>query len=124
MSRSARHLVSLLKVELEDVKADLRTMEELLVSRIGCREITDYVYNENTALLEREIAGVDRLRVLLDALPQEELELPVEDLTQRLEERLGVEIHRRQIPEAVHPLVLRRLRKVASFLGAEEVTTR
>lgn len=124
MSRSARHFVSLLRVELEDIKSDLRTMEELLVNRIGCREITDYVYNENTALLEREIAGVDRLRVLLEGLPQEELDLPIEELTRRLEERLGTEIRRRQIPEAVHPLVLRRLRKVASFLGAEEMSSR
>jgi hypothetical protein len=66
MSRTSRHFVSLLKVEFEDIKSDLRAMEELLVSRIGLR----------------------------------------------------------QIPEAVHPLVTRRLHKVAGFIGAEEVVER
>ena len=124
MSRTSRHFVSLLKVEFEDIKSDLRAMEELLVSRIGLRQITDYVYNENTALLEREIAGVDRLRALLDALTCEELDYPMEELATRLETRFAEEIRRRQIPEAVHPLVTRRLHKVAGFIGAEEVVER
>lgn len=124
MSRTSRHFVSLLKVEFEDIKSDLRSMEELLVSRIGLRQITDYVYNENTALLEREIAGVDRLRSLLETLAPEELENPVEELAVRLEARMSEEIRRRQIPEAVRPLVIRRLRKVAGFLEAEEMVER
>ncbi|MFW6339142.1 MAG: hypothetical protein ACOC25_09440 [Alkalispirochaetaceae bacterium] len=124
MSRTSRHFISLLKVEFEDIKSDLRAMEELLVSRIGLRQITDYVYNENTALLEREIAGVDRLRSLLDALSCEELDYPVEELAVRLEARFAEEIRRRQIPEAVHPLVTRRLHKVAGFIAAEEVVER
>ena len=121
MGRSSRHLVSLLKVELEDVKSDLRILEGILVSRIGLREITDYVYNENTALLEREIAGVDRLRATLDSLTQEELDLPVEEFAPLLQAKLSWEIGRRQIPEAVRPLVLRRLNKVVTFLTPEEL---
>lgn len=124
MSRTSRHFVSLLKVEFEDIKSDLRAMEELLVSRIDLRQITDYVYNENTALLEREIAGVDRLRSLLEQISCEELEEPVEELAPRLEARFTEEIRRRQIPEAVRPLIIRRLRKVAGYLGSEEMAER
>jgi hypothetical protein len=124
MSRTSRHFISLLKVEFEDIKSDLRAMEELLVSRIDLRQITDYVYNENTALLEREIAGVDRLGSLLEKLSPEELEEPVEELAPRLEARFTEEIRRRQIPEAVRPLIIRRLRKVAGYLAGEEVTDR
>lgn len=124
MSRTSRHFISLVKVEFEDIKSDLRSMEELLVNRIGLREITDYVYNENTALLEREIAGVDRLRSLLDGISCDELEEPVEELAARLEARFTEEIRRRQIPEAVRPLIIRRLRKVAGYLGSEEMAER
>ena len=124
MSRTSRHFISLLKVEFEDIKSDLRSMEELLVNRIGLREITDYVYNENTALLEREIAAVDRLRSLLDQLSCEELEEPVDELAVRLETRFTDEIRRRQIPEAVRPLIIRRLRKVAGYLASEEMAER
>lgn len=124
MSRTSRHFISLLKVEFEDIKSDLRSMEELLVNRIGLREITDYVYNENTALLEREIAGVDRLRSLLDQVSCEELEEPVDELAVRLEARFTDEIRRRQIPEAVRPLIIRRLRKVAGYLASEEMAER
>jgi len=124
MSRTSRHFISLLKVEFEDIKSDLQEMEELLISRIGQKEITDYVYNENTALLEREIAGVDRLRSLLDQISGEELEEPVEDLAARLEARFTEEIRRRQIPEAVRHLLVRRLRKVAGYLGSQEIVGR
>lgn len=124
MSRSSLHFVSLLTVEMEDIKSDLRSMEELLVSRIGLHQITDYVYNENTALLEREIAGVDRLQSLLSDLAPEELSRPVDELAVHLEARLIEEIRRRQIPKAVEHLVVRRLRRVASFLESDEPSYR
>ncbi|TVR06850.1 MAG: hypothetical protein EA403_00395 [Spirochaetaceae bacterium] len=65
MSRSARHFLDLLDVELEDICADLREMEELMRTRIAASDLTEYVFQENSALLEFEIACISRLRIAI-----------------------------------------------------------
>ena len=55
MKDLCRKFQRLLHVELEDLREDLDLFVEVMTARHESGEITDYVYNENLAVLRNEI---------------------------------------------------------------------
>lgn len=119
MSRSARHFLDLLDVELEDICSDLREMEDLMRTRIAASDLTEYVFQENSAFLEYEIACISRLRT---AIRNHAFD-PADDLDASAAEVLRLctaETRRMQMPPSICLLVGRRIRKLMQFLNTTE----
>lgn len=119
MSRSARHFLDLLDVELEDICADLRAMEDVMRDRIAASDLTAYVYQENSALLELEIACISRLRTAIKNTAFD----PTADIAETADEvrRLCTgETRRMQMPPAICVMVNRRLQRLVQFLDSQD----
>lgn len=119
MSRSTRHFLDLLDVELEDICADLRAMEDVMRGRIAARELTAYVYQENTALLELEIGCISRLRTTIKNF-EFDLSADLETTAQEVRGLCAAETRRIQMPPAICVFVDRRVRKLVQFLERTE----
>lgn len=119
MSRSTRHFLDLLDVELADICADLREMEDLMRVRIDARDLTPYVYQENTALLELEIACITRLRIAVRNAsfpPDTDLDAAAREISRLCAE----ETQRTQMPPAICIFVNRRITRVLQYLNRQE----
>ncbi|TVR71136.1 MAG: hypothetical protein EA427_04690 [Spirochaetaceae bacterium] len=115
MSRSTRHFLDLLDVELADVAADLREVEVVMRERLRTQSLTPYVFQQNAALLEREVEGINRLRSLLRSHPFD----PDADLTVTagsVREVIRREIGHLHLPQALSSLLERRIQKLLDYV--------
>lgn len=115
MSRTTRHFLALLGVELEDVAADLREVEEVMRDRLKRHTMTPYVFQQNAALLESEIEGIRRICLLIRDYPFE----PDADLPETVKNARAVirgEIQRLQLPHALASLLERRIQKLLEYV--------
>lgn len=112
-------LFRLLDAELVDAEDDLRDLEATLKARCDAREITNYVYRENNALLEQELRGIERIRRALHSFEPDayaDIELFSEDVLSLVRDH--VEHH--GVPGAVESIVARRLHRLTQFVREED----
>lgn len=112
----------LLSAELEDCEEDLRDLDQLLAQRLASREITDYVYRENDALLKHEILAIRTIREAISGLRNDiagDTSRTMAEVSQDALQVAYAEIVRHQYPLAVMPLIERRVQRIREFLGQE-----
>jgi hypothetical protein len=119
VSVTARHFLNLVQVELEDIKDDIRALENLLCERVNCREITAYVYKENTALLEHEFAAINSLIKSFRSFQNDE-DTDVDNVAAKLKKFVVDECKRLHHQEAVPRLVERKIEKVLNFIKQDD----
>ena len=114
--------LQILKVELEDIEEDLRTMRELNIVRKQNREITDYVCLENMSLLKKEIYGLEILEKAVDQIDPNAFE-SLDDCVLYLEDFFKSKIAEKDLPEAVYYFVGRKLKKIQGYVEEKPVKT-
>jgi len=114
MMRTSR-LIRLLDAELLDAKDDIRDLEEVLRARSEAREITNYVYRENNALLELESHSLDRLRARLSEFSPETYGT-VEELVTAITNMVHDQVLHHGVPGAVESIISRRLARITAYL--------
>jgi hypothetical protein len=112
------YFLRMLNTELSCCTEDLIDLEKLLETRLSTMEITQYVFRENDALLKREIAGVDEIQrtvALMNGAEYADLDAVVAAV--RTIVRTAIVEH--ELPQAVFPLIDRRVQKVARYVLAD-----
>lgn len=110
-----RHLLRLLDAELLDAEEDIRDLELTLSRRFSAMEITAYVYQENNAVLEAELHGIERVRAHIAALDAEAF-ADLDELASHIHSWLREEIDHHGTPGAVESIVRRRLTRLMPFV--------
>jgi hypothetical protein len=121
MANGVRHFKRLLKAELEDLIEDIGLMEEHYRERFAGEEITPYVFQENEALLMREIDSINKFIQLVDGIDTR-LYKDTSGLETDLTARARSLIDHLDDPEAVYLFIKRKIDKVHMYLASGETT--
>jgi hypothetical protein len=107
--------ITLMRAELEDSIEGLEQISGRLTERLEKGEITNYVFNENGALLTREISGLKSLIPLVDAVKSADYP-DVYVLSQQLGDTLKKKAEDGEDPEAVGEIVTRKIKKILKYI--------
>jgi hypothetical protein len=112
--------LKILKAELEDCLEDVEDLTNLYERRQKAGEITNYVYQENEALLSREIAGLKNIILSIDDVALESYD-SVESVASAVDALMQREVLEFEDPEAVYGIAKRKLLKVLKYVSARVV---
>ena len=112
-------LISIFRIELQDLEEDIKDLLAILEKRRDSQEITPYVYLENKGVLLNEIACVRELVGKIGAIDANRY-VSVDALIAAIKELLKERIKECAFPEAVHSLVQRKFEKVCSYVTGPE----
>ncbi len=115
MSVSPEFLVRILQLELKEVENDLNSLKDLYSSRHDSSEITNYVFLENTALLEAELESIHQICLIMDDIKIEHIKSPPAVLDY-IDKLVKEEIGNRQYSEAIYNFVKSKMTKVSKYL--------
>lgn len=107
--------LKLVSLELESLKDELQILADGLDHRLARHEITDYVRNENLAVLRNEILGLDTLIRGCDDLDLSE-DKTIDEMVGRTKQRLRERVQHNGYVPALALLLESRLDKVAEYL--------
>ncbi|MDR0601098.1 MAG: hypothetical protein LBG42_01825 [Treponema sp.] len=110
-----RLFMTLMRAELEDSIEGLEHLSGLLKDRLLKDEITNYVFNENAALLTREISGLKSLIPALEEIKSGDFP-DVYALARYTEETLLEKAKEWEDPEAVNGIITRKIRKILAYI--------
>jgi hypothetical protein len=107
--------IALMRAELEDSIEGLEQLSGRLKERLEKGEITNYVFNENGALLSREISGLKALLPFVDAIKSADYP-DVRVLAQHAGDALKKKAEEWEDPEAVGEIIARKIRKILKYI--------
>jgi hypothetical protein len=110
-----KHLIDIIRVELDDLVTDLVDTEGVLIRRLQEESITDYVYKENDALLRREAMAIQGLKSITEDFLPTDYPDP-QALAEVFMSKVKAEVDHLQSPQAVVGLVERRVNKALKFI--------
>ncbi|MDR1318042.1 MAG: hypothetical protein LBJ90_00325 [Treponema sp.] len=113
--RKRKLFIRFLRAELEDTIEGIEQLSFVLESRLQKGEITNYVYNENKAFLNREIAGLRKLLPLLEGV---DIEAGKDINTLALEtgNMLQLKANAADDPQVVTEIINRKIKKVLNYI--------
>ena len=115
MAISSDFLVKILQLELKEVEHDLNGLKDLYSNRHDSSEITNYVFLENTALLQSELDSIHLIGTLLEKTIIDE-HLTPHDLLNSIDDFIKSEVKERQFSDAIYNFVKSKLTKVSKYL--------
>lgn len=116
MRTKANKFLAILKMELEEIQEDLKSLLEIYRCYEQKHEITNYVLQENSSLIQAEIAAIGSLFKFLDTFSPEgyeSLEVLAEEMLVKFKEL----IKKKEYPQALYYLLERRVQKVVKYLA-------
>ncbi|MBN2626535.1 MAG: hypothetical protein JXA95_07710 [Spirochaetales bacterium] len=120
MNNPAAAFIKILEIELEDLEDDIQLIMADSEVRRNHREITDYVYRENLALLKKEIFDVDGIRHKLKQLDPADFGTPEEVINLLLKE-LRDKVKRQIVPPVLLTMVERKFEKVNRYVTESDI---
>ncbi|HUX13009.1 MAG TPA: hypothetical protein VMW87_08255 [Spirochaetia bacterium] len=119
MTNLIKKFQKILLVEIEDLHDDLDLFIQVVVDRHQNRQITDYVYAENIAILRNEVLGLeDCIRGCADLDPGSIAS--ADDLAEFLKVRFKKRLDAHGYVPALYTLLAKRIEKIATYLRLEE----
>lgn len=107
----------ILKVEMDDLEQDIELLIREYTEKHDKDEMTNYVFNENLALLQRELFGLQGFREEIAAMdPGEEKSL--EELREHLDQRLKKRVEEKGLPNSILLLMERKISKVMNYIAS------
>jgi hypothetical protein len=106
----------LLRLEIESLHDEIEIILKSLDERLANHEITDYVHNENGAILRNELLGLeDFLRTEFDV--SERGEATLDDVVNEVRGYLRKRLNERDYVPALYELMNRRIEKIVTYLS-------
>jgi hypothetical protein len=118
MPERKKLFLKILKAELEDCLEDVEDLTNLYERRRDKEEITNYVFQENEALLSREFKGLKNIILSIDRLDSEGY-ASVEAFAAAVDEILQRAVLEFEDPEAVYGIAKRKLLKVLRYVSEQ-----
>ena len=115
MTDNRKLFLKILKVELEETGDDISLLMQIYKERHQKQEITNYVLQENEALLDREVNCLKKLVPALDTFPIGEYG-DNESFLSGLNVFLKSFVKENQFPHAVFLLADRKVQKVVKYI--------
>ena len=107
--------LDILRIEAEDLVEDIEALLDENENRKEKEEITNYVFLNNRAILQREKSGMKRVVQFIDTIkPREYSDL--DEMIHDIEERLREKIRSSNMAQALLPLLKRKLEKVKLYV--------
>ncbi|TFG84888.1 MAG: hypothetical protein E4H20_01945 [Spirochaetales bacterium] len=119
MANSVKHYLRLLKAELEDLADELGIIDARCRERFEGAEITPYVFQENEALLKKEIDSIRKFSKIVDGIDAS-LYKNIAELEADLQARSRELIAHFEEPEAVFIFLKRKFDKIRTYLETQE----
>jgi hypothetical protein len=110
--------ITLLRAELEDTIEGIEQLSFIMENRLNKGEITNYVYNENEAFLNREIAGLEKLLPLLESVDIEAGK-DIKALAFQTGNMLQIKANTADDPRVITEIINRKIKKVLKYLTEE-----
>lgn len=119
MEWKRRLFLQIFRAEIEDLEDEIRKIEEIHRRRLENKEITGYVFQENWALLQKEVLALKEIvrEIDLDAIGSCQ---SLEECADRVEEIVRKEITELEAPEYVFELASRKVRKILRYMTIPE----
>ena len=115
MSVSLEFLVKIFQLELKEVENDLNILKDLYANRHDKSEITHYVFQENTALLQSELNSIHQISKVISDIKIDHIDSP-ERLLEYIDVLVKKEIDKKQYSDAIYNFVKSKLIKVSKYL--------
>jgi len=112
MKDKLRKFFKILEIEFQDLEDALETYRDALESRYEKKEITEYVYKENNALLNREIGDIRIIKENVAELSGEEYA----DLDEAAARVVEIIENFKDFPPVVHRYMERKVEKVLEYV--------
>ena len=106
--------VTLLRAELEDAVEGLQELSVTLEKRLKNGEITNYVFNENEALLKNEISGLKKLLPFIDVFDISGYS-EIDTLAEALVNMLQMKIEAVDDLGAIREIIRRKQKKILKY---------
>ncbi len=116
MPERRRFFLKVLKAELEDCLEDIEDLSLIYERRRSEEKITNYVYQENEALLAREISGLKNILLSIDEVSLEGYD-SLEAFASAVDALFQREVLEFEDPEAVYGIAKRKLLKVLKYVN-------
>lgn len=116
MKTKEHKFLYILKMELEEIEEDLKTLLDMYCNCLENHEITNYVLQENSSLIQAEISALRSLFKFLDTFPIEGYE-SLEALAEGVLAKFKELIKKKEYPQALYYLIERRVQKVVKYLA-------
>lgn len=115
MSPICHKFARLLTIELESLEEELELLVATLDKRLAAHEITDYVRNENAAVLRNEILGLRDFLKSGCSVDSDEV-TTVDEAAALAKETVKARLDQRGYVPALFPLIAHRVDKIATYL--------
>jgi len=118
MTALCRKFSKFLMIELESLEEELEILVRALDQRLKDHEITDYVRNENYAILRNEILGLRNFLKSGCSIDSDEVTTADEAAT-LAKEMVRHWLEERGYVQALYPLIEHRVNKIAVYLNLD-----
>lgn len=115
MKTLMKKYIQILKIELDDLEADIELLIDEYIQKNENHQITKYVLLENLAVLKNEMSGIEQLKKILDEINPDEY-ADIHELMNNIDNKFKVYIERGGLVKAVYLMVERKLHKVLKYL--------
>ena len=115
MHRQNEAFLELLLIELDDLEADMRLVETEYREKHAREKISEYIFQENLALTQRELFGVDGFRRDVRTFVAGSF-ANLADLVAGLQEKLETRVRDNGLPRAMILMINRKLDKVRRYV--------
>ena len=118
MTTLNQRYIRLLEFELDDLEDDVQGMLNCASKRHGTHEISEYVFKENHAVLERQRSSIEEFRELLEALSVDEYD-SIDSLIKDILVKAKKRIQRHDGCQCTLDQLERKLRKAEVYLKGD-----
>ncbi len=108
--------IEILKIELLDLEQDIKQIIDEYTDKHDHEVISNYVFQENLALGQRELFGIDGFTQDVHGFNLEAVD-SVESLVSALKELLSRRVTSNGLPKAIELLVNRKIDKVVQYIN-------
>ncbi len=115
MSVSLECLFKILQLELKEVENDLNGLKDLYSNRHDRSEITNYVFLENTALLQSELNSIHQIGMILKSTSINHINSS-DKLLEYIDNIVKEEVDKNQYSKAIYNFVKLKINKVSRYL--------
>ena len=114
MSNRNRKFLDILKIELQDLRADFEELKGQIVQKRERGDLTNYVCMENLALLENELLGLQTCSRMIDETDETQFET-LDALAEHVKTTLRERVRAAGLAEAICEFLDRKVEKVRGY---------
>jgi len=118
MKNQIRNFIEILKLEMEDLQDDIRTLKQICEERFNAKLITNYVHMENMALYDNELHAIGSFRKIIEDVDYSSYQ-NLSQLIDHIDEKFYKVMKSCGYAEAGHICIKRKILKVAKYVDGK-----